>query len=193
MHIKSVDGGLLIIEGLDAKILVNPNSDSIKKYEPQIVLTTNDKEKVKEKDGYKLFDWPGEYESKGVLVHSISHDEEGKEVRTQSLEVDGVRLCIMAEITKVPTKKKIAEFGNVDVLILSSELSESDMMVLVEEVDPYKVIILNNYNSGDKEWENMQKLLKEAGEEELEGTDSIEIKSKADLDLSNLSYSILDC
>lgn len=193
MHIKSVDGALMSIEGNDAKILINPNQDGIKKHNPAIVLTTNDSEKIKDSNDYKIFDWPGEYEAKGVLVHSIAHDENGKEVRTQSLEVDGVRLCIMAAVTTVPNKKKIAEFGNVDVLILSSELSDSDMMVLIEEVDPYKVILLNNYNSGDKEWENLQKLLKEAGEEELEGSKSIEIKNKEALDLGNMDYEILDC
>ncbi len=193
MQIKSVDGALLSIEGQDAKILVNPTKEGIKKHKPQIVLTTFDEKKLEEDEGYKVFDWPGEYEAKGVLVHSIAHDTGKKEVRTQSMEVDGVRLCVVAPLKKVPDKKKIAEFGNVDVLILSSELSESDMMVLIEEVDPYKVILLNTFNSGDKEWENLQKLLKEAGEEDLEGVKSIEIKNKDALELATLDYELLDC
>jgi hypothetical protein len=193
MKIKSVDGALMCIEGNDAKILINPTKDGIKKHEPQIVLTTNDSEKLKEKDGFKLFDWPGEYESKGVLVHSISHMKDKKEIRTQSMEIDGIRVCVLAEITENPSKKVIAEFGNVDVLVLSSELKASDMMVVIEEVDPYQVILLNNYNSGDPEWSNMQAAIKETGEENMEGVKTIEIKGKDYIDNGSLDYFLLDC
>lgn len=193
MEIKSVDGALMSIVGEYAKVLVNPSKAGVKKNNPDIVLTTNDSEKIKEGEGFKVFDWPGEYESKGVLVHSIAHKEGKKELRTQSLEVDGIRVCVVAPITKVPDKKHIAEFGNVDVLVVSTELKASDLMVLIEEVDPYQVVLLNNYNSGDKEWQNLQDALKEAGEEDLEAVKSVKISSKDAIDTGVLDYFLLDC
>lgn len=193
MEIKSVEGALLNIIGENSKVLVNPMQAGIEKHKPDIVITTTDEEKIHEIEGAKLFDWPGEYEAKGVLVHSIAHMDDNKEVRTLSMEIDGIRVCIVGPINKVPDKKKIAEFGNVDVLVISSELKSSDMMVLIEEVDPYQVILLNNYNSGDQEWTNLQELLKEAGEEDIEAVKKVEIKSKESIDTGNLDYFLLDC
>lgn len=194
MIIKSVDGALLKIEGDNAVILVDPVQEAISKNKGDIVLTSNEKlKKIKASDDFKLFDWPGEYEAKGVLVHSVAHGTGASELRSQSLEVDGVRICVMAGVKEVPNKKKIAEFGNVDVLVVSTEMKASDMMVVIEEVDPYKVVLLNKYNSGDPEWANLQELLKEIGKTDAESISELSIKSKESLGLETLDYVVIDC
>ena len=120
----------------------------------------------------------GEYEISGVRVKGISLGEEtnGQLLRTvYSVELEGVRLSFLGELSGESIGQALGKLGAVDILFLSVEpgkLKAKQIATLIKQIDP-KIII----PVGDK----TVKLLAEELGQEVEAQEKLVIKKK-DLD-----------
>ncbi len=181
MEIKWFGNNCFSIKGADATVLIDPEKGAPKS---DIVISSSDDLKLPEADF--SFDWPGEYEARGVLIHVIPEMDGDKEVRMISLEVDGIRLGVVGN-TPALDDKTIEEMGEIDILMVPVTMKPKDAIKLVEEIDPKMVIpSMSNASGAD-----LLGFLKEAGQSGLEATEKIKIKSKSDLDSESIVYANL--
>jgi hypothetical protein len=169
------------------RVVLDPNENSQKDLTLEDVVITTGSEKIKGFKG-KVYDWPGEYETKGVLVYSLPTEYGENEQRVLSFELEGIRICNIGKLKKSITNDQIGELGNVDILIVPVTLKTKDIVDLVEEVDP-KMVILSMV--GEPETTLVADVLKEVGQEGLLEEEKIVIKTKADLDSENIVYKLL--
>jgi hypothetical protein len=168
------------------RVVIDPYENLAKELtEDDVVLTT--KGSVENYSG-KVYDWPGEFETKGVLVHSIAVSLGKDEERVLSFEVEGIRIANLSGIIEELSDDMISELGNVDILILPMTLKAKQCVEMVEEIDPRMVIV----SMQDSENANLLgDFLKEVGQTELQEEDKVVIKSRNSLDGENATYKVL--
>lgn len=168
------------------RVVIDPTSSLVAELnEEDVVLTT--KGSVENFPG-KVYDWPGEFETKDVLVHSIAVNLGQDEERVLSFELEGIRIANLAGITAELTNDQISELGNVDVLILPMTLKAKECVDMIEEIDPRMVVV----SMQDSENANLlADFLKEVGQSGLEEEDKVVIKSRTSLDAENAVFKIL--
>lgn len=169
------------------RVVLDPNEQTVTELSTDDVVITTSTDKIKGFKG-KVYDWPGEYETKGVLVYSIATEFGENEQRVLSFEMEGIRICNLGKITKPITDAQIGELGNVDILILPMTLKAKDIVDLVEEIDP-KMVFLSFI--GEENTTMLPDFLKEVGQAGLEEVEKVVIKTKADLDSDQIAYKLL--
>lgn len=178
MEIKWFGNNCFFIKGSDASVLIDPVKGAPKS---DIVISTEDSYELPEADF--SFDWPGEYEARGVLIHAIPEMDGDNEIRMISLEVDGVRIGVLGN-TQTVEEDTVAELGDIDILAVPVTMKPKDAIKLVEEIDPRMVIP----SMADAEKADLPGFLKEAGQSGLEPSEKVKIKSKSDLDSESIVY-----
>lgn len=168
------------------QVLIDPNETQQQALtEDDVVITTNFSIS---KSPARVFDWPGEFETKGVLIYSLATNFGSDETRILALEVEGIRICNLSEIRETLTDQQISELGNVDVLIIPLTLKTKDLVEMIEEIDP-KMVIISMIN--EPETTLLADLLKEVGQSGLEEVDKVVIKQKSDIDSDQVVYKLL--
>jgi len=198
MDIKWLGYNSFLIKGKDVSVLTDPfgegleESPKIKEYaKGDIVLKTEDSEYTNSEelaDEAIVFDWPGEYEAKDVIIHSVPFGTAEDEKRVITFELDGISFCIAGQLEKSPGDEMIAELGDVDVLIVPLTIKTKEAIKLIEEIDP-RLVVLSMF--GTQGLPPITDLLKEVGMTDLKPEDKITIKGKSSLDSETINYAFL--
>lgn len=194
MEIRWLGYNTFVIKGNKVKVVIDPTDENSKDLSnDDVVLTTSDSRfSFTPKGEHRVFSWPGEYETKGVIVHSIAVGTGANEKRLISMEVDGIRICNLGAIEEGLNEETINELGNVDVLIVPLTLKAKDALEIIEEVDPRLVVFsMYNFDGAKEELPPVASILKEVGKSGLEAEEKIVVKTKADLDAENTNYAYL--
>jgi len=180
MEIKAGKNGEFIIKYEDGTIAIDPNQD--KDY-TITMLTAKDNNSKGEN---LVLDWPGEYEASNVLCTSIQVLENDIEYRIINLEVDGFKMVFFGNNPKLIPEKVLKSLSNVEILALPLNMGVKDMQVLVEEIEPAITLIAKDDSYKDEEGNlKFEKYLKILGQENIESSDSLKIKSKEELETIN--------
>ncbi len=192
MEIKWNGYNTFVIKGSKARIVIDPTNQKEFSGEDVVITTSDSRFGYMPEEAKSIFNWPGEFEMKGVLIHNIAIGSGDDEHRVSTMEFEGIRFCNLGALSTELSAATISELGNVDVLFLPLTLKTKHAVELVEEIDP-KLVILSMYNfEGCKEeLPPVAMLLKEVGQSALEPVEKILIKSKNDLDTDNISYAYL--
>lgn len=130
------------------------------KYSADIVLANLDFARHHEvsqftKGDVKVFDWPGEYESKGIHMHGIpaydrprekddSKKDESNKVIVFRIDIDGFKICHLSNIGHKLTPEMLEVIGDIDILIVPVGghgcLDPKKAHEVIEQVDPRIVI-----------------------------------------------------
>ncbi len=181
----------LRVKGKNAAVVINPTADS-GKLKGEVVLSSLIDEDLAEVEGMdKLFDWPGEYETKGIPVTALpARTKEGEGAKPTLIfcfEVDELKICHIANIGHELTNDMVSKIGNVDILILNcgenSNLSMKKTVEIAEAIEPRAIIPMGEGN--------LNTFLKEVGAENTEIQEKFSIKSASELSNDKVTYIIL--
>lgn len=184
------------IKGKKTAIVINPTKES-GKLKGDLVLSSVG-ENLSEVDGmHKLFDWPGEYESKSIPINGFaawtkSKSKESKEKVDETIifcfQVSGVKFCHLGELGHTLTSDMINEIGDVDVLMIKvgkgTNLDTKKAMEIIEAIQARVIIPMGTDNPAEA--------LKEVGSDKLEKLEKLEFKSASELPTDQMRYVILD-
>ena len=103
----------------------------------------------------KVFDWPGEYESKGIHFHGLpaydrpkekdeSKKDEANKVIIYRIDIDGFKICHLSNIGHKLTPEMMEAIGDIDILLVPVGgvgcLDVKKAHEVIEQVDPRIVI-----------------------------------------------------
>ncbi len=139
----------------------------------------------------RIIDGPGEYEIKGIFVIGIpSYQEEtshhaGVRNTVYLFDLDGVTVCHLGDLRRVPTQSQIEELGYVDVLLIpvggGSTLGAAKASEVISVLEP-KVVIPMHYKTSFLKGLKLQPVslfLKEMGLKEITPQDRVTIAKTA--------------
>jgi L-ascorbate metabolism protein UlaG (beta-lactamase superfamily) len=178
MDIKWLGKTSFHVNAKKVNVVTDPQDDKVK---ADIVLKTEDSDV---NSGEMTIDWPGEYESKDVLINAAPIGTGNDEQRIISFEVDGIRFCAVPQVEAAPGEKKIGELGDVDVVFMPMTVKPKIALEIIEEIDPRMVIL----SAMDIDGSTMPEFLKEVGQTGLSPEDKVSISSKSSLDSENVVY-----
>lgn len=118
----------------------------------EIVITSTEDEKIKTASGQVVFDWPGEYEAKGVGVALIPVGNENPS-RIAKIIIDDISIVHLDGVREALTEKEEEKIGNVDILLVSiganAALDEKQIKNTIEALEP-KILIPMNFAAGEE-------------------------------------------
>ncbi|MBL4693837.1 MBL fold metallo-hydrolase [Candidatus Gracilibacteria bacterium] len=185
------------IKGKKTSLVLNPH-DKAKGLKADFVMNSDEKNKVKVEGSERTFDWPGEYEIKGVPILGFQawtksrskEGEEGGEGDSTNIfyfAIGKIKFCHLGKLGHTLTTEMVKEIEDVDVLMIDggkeSNLDLKKAVEIVEAIDPRVVISM-----GD----DQTTLLKELGAVNLEATDKLTIKSRSELPDDKRQYVLLN-
>jgi len=156
-------------------------------------------------DGIKndplIFDTPGEYEAKGVLLRGLwSHrdNNEGKKLGVNTIftiEMEGLRLCHLGDLGHTLDDKLENKIDGVDILFVpvgNTDVVDSKKAVeIVKQIEPSLVIPMHFKIPGLKsKLKDAQDFLREMGSKSAQPENKLLIKKK-DLDAEKTDVKIL--
>jgi L-ascorbate metabolism protein UlaG (beta-lactamase superfamily) len=186
------------LKGKNATVIIDPfDPEAIglklpnKDMEADVVLKTHDHpdhNNVMAVGGNpKIFDGPGEYESKGVVITAVStfHDntegsERGKNVVFHVL-IDGIRIVHLGDLGQHSlTEEQISEIDQTDILLIPVgsvfTINAKQAVNIVSQLEPKITIPMHYLQPGLKvELEPVENFLKEMGVEGLEPQSKLSI------------------
>jgi hypothetical protein len=175
MEIRLNDNRTALIKGKKESILLNPSAETIKlnKSNSRVILITEKAFDGFGLDGEKvLIRGPGEYEVGGLEVVGMSGGE-GQTIYV--VNVDGVNIGIVGNLTVGLTDKKIERVDEVDVLIVS--LGNMTNKVILQWAKKWGANYLVPMNYGGTE-ETMKKFLDDADREDLEPVEVLKVEKE---------------
>ncbi len=184
------------LKGKKTTVLVNPLREA-GKLKGNIVLSSIG-ENLSEVDGMeKLFDWPGEYESKNIPVNGFaawtkSKSKESKDKVDETIifcfQMAGIKFCHLGELGHTLTSDMVNEIGDVDVLMIKvgkgTNLDTKKAMEIIEAIQPRVIIPMGT--------DNPEEALKEVGSDKLEKLEKLELKSASELPTDQMRYVVLN-
>ena len=116
----------------------------------------------------RVFEAPGEYEVRGILVTGIPIPREDGRTMAFACEVDGINIVHLGLPDAPPEASVLERFENVDVLLMpvggGGSLSASIAADLMQRIDPNIVIPMNYRTEVEKaELDPIDRFLSEAG------------------------------
>jgi L-ascorbate metabolism protein UlaG (beta-lactamase superfamily) len=121
----------------------------------EIVVTSAEDEKIKASGSQSVFDWPGEYESKGVSVQLIPTGKE-KPSRVSKIIMEEISILHLNGLKEVLSEKEEERIGNVDILLVSigknAALDEKQIKNTIEALEPKIIVPMNFANGEEKEF-----------------------------------------
>ncbi len=161
-----------LLKGSEASVALALPAEKIG--EAEIVITATEDEKIKVGGNQTVFDWPGEYESKGVSVQLIPVGKE-KPSRIAKIIIDGIAIVHLDGVKEAFTEKEEEKIGNVDMLLVSvgknAALDEKQIKNTIEALEP-KIVIPMNFAAGEE-----KEFAKSLGFGEIEQEDSLKLKA----------------
>ncbi len=141
----------------------------------------------------KVFDYPGEYERMGVALRGIQTEEGGT---IFVFDLDGIRVCHLGAMSKVPSSKIIESIGGVDIVLVpvggKEVLDAKKAHEVIEEIEPRVVVPMYYKTENEKADLNpVDPFLKEVGAQNSP-IDKYSIDSKAKLPQDHEEYVVLN-
>jgi L-ascorbate metabolism protein UlaG (beta-lactamase superfamily) len=110
--------------------------------EAQIIITRTADEKLKAARDQAVFDWPGEYEARGVMTMLIPVGQTG--ARVTKVILDGISVVHLGELSAPLSDAEESKVGKVDILLApvgaTAKISAKDLQGVVESLDPRIVV-----------------------------------------------------
>ena len=195
MNIKFYGQACFSIEDAGIKVVTDPFSGDIGLKVPElsanVVVVSHDApayNNVASVGGDpKVFNCPGEYETKGVhfkMIHSFHNAREDEEQLENTITViffNGIRLCHLgAQGTKL-TPEQLESVGDVDILFLpvggKTVIEGKKSKEVIEQIEPRVVIPMIYHTEGNNlELGNLQAFLSEMGASTEEPVDAFTVK-----------------
>lgn len=170
MDITWHDNTCFTLRDKKGSLVINPHK-GVKGIKAQIVLSSL-KENGEVEGAEKVFDWPGEYEMKGIPISATQLSGEAGETLVFCFEIDGVKFCHLGTIGQSLTSEMVKEIGDVDVLMVNvgkgAGLSGKKVQEIIEAIEPRAIIPMGSDLSPET--------LKEIGADKIEAVDKFEIK-----------------
>lgn len=155
-----------------------------------------------------VFDWPGEYESKGIIIQGIpafdrpKEKEEGKKDMANralifTIQIDGFRLCHLSNLGHKLTPEMLEAIGDIDILIVpvggEGCLDAKKAHEVVEQLDPRIVIPMYYKMPGVKlPLAELDGFLKEMGIHSPQKEKVLKFASPSDLPQEHTEFKILE-
>lgn len=147
----------------------------------------------------KVFDWPGEYEAKGIFIQGITaydrprekdsgKKDEAEKVIIFSFEMDGFRLCHLGNLGHKLTPEMLEAIGDVDILLVPVGgigcMNAEKAHEVMEQIDPRVVIPVN--------YKDPSAFFKEVGIASPQKEKTWKIASPANLPQEQTEFKILE-
>lgn len=187
-------------KGKTGTLLVNPCDSKIS---ADVVLANSfSREHAKLADfgkDAKVFDWPGEYEAKGIFIQGITaHDrprekdsgkkDEAQKVIIFAFEMDGFKVCHLGNLGHKLTPEMLEIIGDVDILLVPVGgvgcLNAEKAHEVIEQIDPRVVVPIN--------YKDPSAFLKEMGIASPQKEKVWKIQSPANLPQEQAEFKILE-
>lgn len=180
--------GWFVCKGENSVLEIDP-LENLASEKPDVVILSHEYKKSPlgkiERGLTRVYDWPGEYEVKGVIVKSIPIYEDGKELHKILVwQVDGISFCHVGPLSSKITDEVLEQIGNVDILMVpvggNDVLDGKRAHEVVEKIDPRIVVPMYHSDNGEEDGlEDAAKFLKEVGKANLEAEKKLKmVKSK---------------
>lgn len=154
----------------------------------------------------RVFDWPGEYEAKNIIVQGVaaydrSREEDKKngaqKVIMYAFNVDGFKICHLSNLGHKLTQEMIEEIGDVDILLVpvggENCLDAKKAHEVIEQLDPRVVIPMYYKTGGEKTaLADASAFLKEVGVHAPEREKAFKIAAPANLPQEKTEFRILE-
>ena len=165
------------LRGREGAVLTDPvaasTGYSLSRTSAEIVtLSRSDDPEISNHQGVqgdpRVFEAPGEYEVRGILVTGIPIPREDGRTMAFACEVDGINIVHLGLPDAPPEASVLERFENVDVLLMpvggGGSLSASIAADLMQRIDPNIVIPMNYRTEVEKaELDPIDRFLSEAG------------------------------
>ncbi|MEK7523927.1 MAG: MBL fold metallo-hydrolase [Patescibacteria group bacterium] len=157
----------------------------------------------------KVFDWPGEYEAKNIIVQGISafdrpkdKDDPKKDVGANrvivyAIEMDGFKICHLSNVGHKLTPEMLEAIGDVDILLVpvggTDCLDAKKAHEVIEQLDPRVVIPMYYKIPGMKlPLAEIDPFLKEVGLHSPVREKVLKFAAPSNLPQENTEYKILE-
>ena len=185
MQINYLDDVGFILKGDRASVALACQPEQTK--DADIIITNSENEKVKPSKEQIVFDWPGEYESRGISTMIITVGKENVS-RVVKVIVDEIAFAHLDDIAEPLTETEEEEIGNVDVLFVSigknAKLDSGQVKNIIEVVEP-RIVIPMNFTAGEE-----QEFAKQLGFGDIVAEDVLKLK-RSDLPADRMELKIL--
>jgi len=186
------------IKGKGVSVLTNPYKLSTKIQGDIVLFSSENHEEIELDATAKMFDWPGEYEVKGIPLMALpawtksktkeeTEGQKGDPTIIFTFEVEGIRICHLGDLGHVLSSDMVKQIGDIDVLLLNvgdgSNMDNKKTLEVLEAIDPRVVVPMGA--------DNPQVNLKELGAETIEEREELSVKSKTELPEDKRSYIVL--
>lgn len=194
MEISSKGENSLFIKENEVAISINP-ADFKKLEGANIVLCTHVLEEAPDLGEVKVFDWPGEYESKGAAVHGISvkyaDDSVDADHNIFHIGIEDYNICYIGDLIGDISDSIIDDIGSCDILIISlassTKLKMKDASNIIEKIEPRIVIPVFSPN----DVQTMKKFTDEVGAKEPTTEEKYKVPAYSKLPVENTEYVFL--
>jgi len=210
MEIKFYGQACFSIEDKGINVLLDPFSEALGMPVPSLaadVVTVSCDEKAYNNTAVaqgepRIFDWPGEYETKGVhflRIPSFRTPEKAEEQLENTLTLihfNGIRLCHLGAQGRTLTEEQVEQIGDIDILFLpvggESVLTPKSAKKMMEAIEPRVVIPMCYATEGNTETLGpLSAFLSEFGATTEEPMDAFKFK-KSDLPDDNAKTIVLN-
>lgn len=202
--------------GKDATVLTDPYKPEhaglkLPKMKSDVVLANEDfpfHHELKDVESGKVFDWPGEYEAKGVNIIAIpafdrprSESEKGEKanrVLIYVFEIDGFKICHLSNLGHKLTPEMIEMIGDVDVLLIPVGgngvcMDSEKAHEVIEQLEPRMVVPMYYALPNSKiKLAPLGDFLKEVGLGSPKREEVLKLKARTDLPEEHTDYVILE-
>lgn len=173
------------VKGNKAKVVINAK-DAQATADNVLIFTEE-----QGKEGMDVFDWPGEYETRGVAITCLQawtkpkDEEKAEPTLIAKFEIDGVKFCHLGNLGHDLSAEMIDKIGNVDVLIVpvDGNLGMKKLHDILEEMEPRAVMPI--------QYSNLDTFFKEMGTTKPEVAKSYTVKNISQFSEDKREYIVL--
>lgn len=140
-------------------------------------------------DQKRIFSWPGEYEVKGIAVHSfpiLANTDSAQNPILFVIYTSEGKICYLPELTDKLDSEVIETIGDTELLISQLKGNEKLIIDTLESIEPKAFLPLNSEGGL-----SVDAFLSKIGQSRPEAQDKVTIKSKNDLDSEKLTVFLL--
>ena len=148
MQIQYFGGLGFVLKSADATVAL-----ATEKFDDaQIVIPADPDAKIAAAKNQTVFDWPGEYESRGVSVALIPVGKE-KKSRVAKILIEEMAVVHLDGVAEPLTEKEEERIGTVDILLISTgknaALDAKQIKNTIEGIEP-KIVVPMNFAVGEE-------------------------------------------
>lgn len=206
------------VKGKNGTVLIDPYDTkaagiSYPSVKADVILMADSNELLsyEKAEGQHLFNWPGEYEAKGILFDAVvAHDrpkekddtkkDEAKEVLMFLLSVDDFKVAHLSSVGHKLTPEMLEKLGDIDILILpvggspkgATCLSAEKAQEVVEQIEP-RMVIPMMYDCGQKlPLVGVEPFLKAVGALTVQPQKTLKLTGPAQLSVDKTEFVVLE-